>query len=130
DWIMATPATPHAAASQTKADGRIRSSGQDRNATQIGNVLVSVRTSEVGNWASAKKVQSRLALLAQLRSHSAPGQRNTSSAPASRAMPSANTKARLLRASATTRQSHVSFSRWANWLIQAVKKQPHTIHRY
>src|SRR5438067_13727053 len=64
DWIITTPQTPQPAASHTGSDGGVPSIGQDRNATQIGNVLVSVITSEVGRWASAKKVQSRLTLLA------------------------------------------------------------------
>src|SRR5579871_1819839 len=71
DWIRATPQTPQAAAAQTAGAGALPSIGQDSSATQIGNVLVSVSTSEVGRWANAKKVQSRLMLLAQPRSQRA-----------------------------------------------------------
>ena len=47
DWISTTPATPNPAASQTDNVGLMRKRGQDRNATQIGNVFVSVSTSDV-----------------------------------------------------------------------------------
>lgn len=70
-WMSATPPTPQAAANQTDSCGRIRKSGQDRIATQMGKVFVSVITSDVGNWPRAKNVQSKLTLLAQPRSHSA-----------------------------------------------------------
>src|SRR5262245_38015651 len=96
----------------------------------MGKVLVKVSTSEVGNCPSAKKVQSKLALLAQPRSHSAPGRHKTSWAPERRARPTASRKARPLRAKAMIRQSQLSRRRWADWLIQAVKKQPRSIHRY
>ncbi len=130
DWIRATPTTPQPAASHTAGDGRTPSSGQDSSATQIGKVLVRVRTSEVGSWARAQNVQSRLALLAKLRSHRARGPRKTRPAPHARAIPAASTNASAARARATTRQSQVSLRRWASWLIQAVKKHPHIIHRY
>src|SRR5262249_14059199 len=96
----------------------------------MGNVLVSVSTWEVGNCPSAKNVQSRLALLAQPRIHSAPGRHKTSWTPDIRARPTANRKAKPLRARAMIRQSQVSRSKWADWLIQAVKNQPKSIHRY
>src|SRR5687768_2300382 len=100
DWMRATPHTPQAAASQTLPVGRAPRSGQERKATQMGKVLVSVITSDVGRWARAKKVQSRLVLLAAPRSHRAPGRHRTRSAPDARARPKAKTKARLLRARA------------------------------
>src|SRR5579885_884424 len=129
-WISITPHTPQIDAIQTDKVGRTRKSGQDSSATQMGSVFVSVITSEVGNCASAKNVQSRLMLLAQPRSHNAYGRQKTRLAPENRAKRKARTKAILLRASATTRQSQVSFRRWANSPIQAVKKQPPSIHKY
>ena len=70
----------------------------------MGKVLVSVITSAVGNFASAKNVQSKLKLLAQPRSQRAPEPQKTSFAPAIRARPRAKANAKLLRARATTRE--------------------------
>lgn len=130
DWISTTPRTPQPAAAHTVHDGRTCSSGQLSSATQMGKVLVSVSTSAVRSWARAKKVQSRLRLPAQLRSHSTRGRQNTSSAPDSRASARAKAQASELLARATTRQSQASLRAWASSLIHANEKQPHSIHRY
>src|SRR5262249_9609021 len=111
DWIRATPRTPMPAANQTVNEGRTWSKGQDRNATQIGKVFVSVNTSAVGSAVKAKNVQSKLMLLAQPRSQRAPGRRKAGFAPASFARLIATRNATHARTSAMTRQSHVSFKR-------------------
>src|SRR5260370_40660231 len=103
--MRTTPATPLATANHTRPGGGSPRSGQDRRATQIGNVFVSVRTSETGSRVSAKNVPIRLKLPATLRIHSARGRQRTSCAPALKARMPAKRNANELRASARVGQS-------------------------
>src|SRR5438445_13254033 len=100
-----TPATPQAAASHTRLEGSSPSNGQESSATQIGNVFVSVRTSETGSRVSAKNVPMRLKLPARLRIHNERGRQKTSRTPALKARMAAKRKASELRVSAITCQS-------------------------
>src|SRR5438093_13329923 len=101
------PATPQAAASHTRPAGTSPRSGQERKATQIGNVFVSVRTSETGSRVSAKNVPMRLKLPARLRIHNVRRRQKTKRTPALKARIVAKRKASELRVSAITCQSQV-----------------------
>src|SRR5947209_10499611 len=100
-----TPATPQAAASHTRLEGSSPSNGQESSATQIGNVLVNVSTSETGSRVSAKNVPIRLKLPARLRIHKVRGRQKTKWTPALSARTPARRNARELRASAISCQS-------------------------
>ena len=96
---------PISTAGHTSSGGDSPSSGNDRTATQSGNILVSVNTSETGSRVSAKNVHTRLMLPAMLRSHNVPGRHSTSRARPASASSAAMTSTNPARTRATTCQS-------------------------
>src|SRR5437879_10863295 len=116
-------------ASHTWADGRSRSTGQDRSATQIGKVFVSVSTSETGRRLSAKNVHTMLTLPATLRIHSVRERQITSLVLPATANGVTNTSTSAVRARATICQSQESFRAWALVPIKAKEKLLRSIHR-
>ena len=93
---------PLATESQTRGDGVSFSNGQDKKATQIGNMFVSVSTSDTGMRVKAKNVPTRLKLPAILRTHNVLGFQRTNRAPPARANVAAKTSAKLARDRAIT----------------------------
>src|SRR6516225_7335494 len=120
---------PLAMKSQIRAGGRSLSSGQERSATQIGNVFVNVSTWETGRRVNAKNVHTRLMLPAMLRIHSERGPQKTNRAPAASVNAVAKTIAKKVRLTAMTRQSQSQSEPRACAIvaINAKARLPHTI---
>src|SRR5438105_3222118 len=114
---------------QTPAVGRSPSTGQERSATQIGNMLVRVRTSDTCRRLSAKKVHTTLTLPARLRIHSVRDRQMTTFVLAATANGATNTSTSAVRARATTCQAHDSFATEAVVPITAKEKLLKSIQR-
>src|SRR5262249_19707692 len=132
--ISTTPAAPHATDSQTLAEGKAPSIGQDKSATQTGNMLVRVKTSEIGSRVSAKKVPMRLQLPAMLRIQRMRGFQKTSGTPAAIAQAPTSTRGMKERKMATVCQSRVRRSEeptvCASTPIHENEKLPTSIQMY
>src|SRR5262249_2871076 len=114
--------------SQIWPEGASFRSGHDNSATQTGNRLVSVRTSETGRRVKAKNVPTRLRLPAMLRIQSVREPPRISFTPPALARMAAKTMARNVRARAITCQSQDEPSAWARVAIRAKDRLPLSIH--
>src|SRR5438128_4636139 len=127
--MRTTPAAPRATERHTFADGNLPSIGQASSATQTGNMLVSVKTSEIGRCFRAKKVPIKLQLPARLRIQRIAGLQKTNGIPAAIAQAPTITSGMKEREIATTCQSSERLSSWASAPIHEKEKLPTSIHR-
>ena len=116
--MTATPSTLLKIDSQTIPDGNLPSIGQDRSATQIGNVLEIVKMSVKGKWAKAKKDPTRLQLPARLRTHSVGECQTTRLTPSHFAHRAVKTRGKAQRAMATICQPQPLLAKGAQTAIQ------------